>query len=1011
MYSSFSYPGSKSASKGGSSTYGKTGKGGAAASSYQQAYHLASAQQQHSGSTAWAAGGYNYHQPAHISGSYLGAAGPTSSYIPDSGSSGTSVGSWQAQSHAELLAELQIQQYNHAAAEQYGVEQQAGEHSLYSASPELLQHQAEQAVAAAGAVGYPDYSSYLYNSTGAAAAEQQQHAAYYQQLSSTVSVPPGFEPEDSQPIWADHGGVELGVTDTSTSARTSENIKGETTSAALQGSAASRISLISVGTSSAGSSSSSSASASGSAATSSGSFSKVTDPSQIKEFHPTLSHSPAGDLVPSLTAALEASPAGPCSDYKYMEEEYSAGYLPPPESSSTSAESVASAAAAAYHLKQAALYGSFLRAASSQHQAAQLAAAEHLDPATFYATGFAPPPSGSLVPSPGLFAGGAAAANAAALAAGLKNSGKTTSASKASSSGKHHKGGKQGGFGGGAAAFSSHGGKNGHNMKGPAGGAHNASSKHDQHLGKQGAYGKTSFSPSASSSNSSSASPAPNKPQPPSSTAVANANFVPPIGQGGVLATGNTGSTKGAGGKHGKKWPRYLPEYPTEDFWKYSSFGDVSERIHYLGIAYSYLNYFSARTEEIMDRQRQRSRLLKMIQYTPPTSTVDARAPSSTGTSASVKSDGNASCGANKINSIPPAELEEGSLFGASVDADAMKKRFDDLTNRERGAVAANWCVIRTMLELQEDLDSARFITSGVPNSFKVDQDNDGRTGATLKQLVRDWSEEGKEERDLAYKPLLDALEKYLPLTEEMKSGVADPRDHYRVSVPGCGLARLLFEVVNRGYCGEGNEFSWHMMMMGDFILNCCDEPNMYTIYPWATSYKEKITDEGRLKGIRIPDVSVLRELTNPKRTLPVVGFGMASGDFTEIYGRESQVGQWDAVLTCYFVDTARNIFLYIRTIAKMLRSGGVWANLGPLLWHFAETPEQHSIEVSYHELMLAVRKYFVIREDRDVPVGPGYNFDDNSTRNNRFRPKLFVGIRNKKPVKGESNPVYNEEM
>lgn len=48
-----------------------------------------------------------------------------------------------------------------------------------------------------------------------------------------------------------------------------------------------------------------------------------------------------------------------------------------------------------------------------------------------------------------------------------------------------------------------------------------------------------------------------------------------------------------------------------------------------------------------------------------------------------------------------------------------------------------------------------------------------------------------------------------------------------------------------------------------------------------------------------------------------------------------SCLGQWDAVLTCFFIDTAQNIVTYIETIATLLREGGVWINLGPLLYHF----------------------------------------------------------------------------
>lgn len=51
--------------------------------------------------------------------------------------------------------------------------------------------------------------------------------------------------------------------------------------------------------------------------------------------------------------------------------------------------------------------------------------------------------------------------------------------------------------------------------------------------------------------------------------------------------------------------------------------------------------------------------------------------------------------------------------------------------------------------------------------------------------------------------------------------------------------------------------------------------------------------------------------------------------------GGDAALGEWDAVLTCFFIDTAQNIVSYIETIATLLREGGVWINIGPLLFHF----------------------------------------------------------------------------
>ena len=46
--------------------------------------------------------------------------------------------------------------------------------------------------------------------------------------------------------------------------------------------------------------------------------------------------------------------------------------------------------------------------------------------------------------------------------------------------------------------------------------------------------------------------------------------------------------------------------------------------------------------------------------------------------------------------------------------------------------------------------------------------------------------------------------------------------------------------------------------------------------------------------------------------------------------GEEHEDGElWDAVVTCFFVDTAPVVVEYIETIHSMLRPGGVWVSMG----------------------------------------------------------------------------------
>jgi carnosine N-methyltransferase len=62
-------------------------------------------------------------------------------------------------------------------------------------------------------------------------------------------------------------------------------------------------------------------------------------------------------------------------------------------------------------------------------------------------------------------------------------------------------------------------------------------------------------------------------------------------------------------------------------------------------------------------------------------------------------------------------------------------------------------------------------------------------------------------------------------------------------------------------------------------------------------------------------------------------------------------------VASCFFIDTANNVIAYIKTIYNTLKKGGIWVNLGPLLYHYADMPNEVSIELSWEELKIIINK------------------------------------------------------
>lgn len=187
--------------------------------------------------------------------------------------------------------------------------------------------------------------------------------------------------------------------------------------------------------------------------------------------------------------------------------------------------------------------------------------------------------------------------------------------------------------------------------------------------------------------------------------------------------------------------------------------------------------------------------------------------------------------------------------------------------------------------------------------------------------------------------------------------------------VPGAGLGRLVFELAQRGYVVEGNEISYHALLAGSWVLNHSTRAGQCELFPWVGGFSNHVRRTDQLRGVRVPDVCpavVLKEETKGEREGEgeVDGEGegdgemdgedrgegegrwgggergemcMTASDFLLLYGDAAHAACYDAVATVFFVDTAPNLLRYVETIWNCLVPGGVWVNVGPLLWHWEE--------------------------------------------------------------------------
>ena len=198
---------------------------------------------------------------------------------------------------------------------------------------------------------------------------------------------------------------------------------------------------------------------------------------------------------------------------------------------------------------------------------------------------------------------------------------------------------------------------------------------------------------------------------------------------------------------------------------------------------------------------------------------------------------------------------------------------------------------------------------------------------STIAQFYRDWSAEGAAERHVCYAPVIEAIQ-----TKYARTGL---KSAIKILVPGAGLGRLVFDLCRLGYTVEGNEISWHQLMASNWILNNIDPSIQYALYPFAHQFSNLAKREDQLKCVKIPDVHPGMPSADHKELGDKMS--MTAGDFLTLYGGEGYKDEFDAVASVFFVDTAPNVIRYIETIRHCLIAGGIWINMGPLLWHFAE--------------------------------------------------------------------------
>ncbi|OAA53374.1 N2227-like protein [Cordyceps fumosorosea ARSEF 2679] len=250
-----------------------------------------------------------------------------------------------------------------------------------------------------------------------------------------------------------------------------------------------------------------------------------------------------------------------------------------------------------------------------------------------------------------------------------------------------------------------------------------------------------------------------------------------------------------------------------------------------------------------------------------------------------------------------------------------------------------------------------------------------------LKHYVRDWSPSGANECEETFPALLGTLETLFPERAELAAPL-------RVLLPGSGLNRLAHEVARLGgFQVTANEWSAFMNVAYRF-LETFPDANASVCHPFADTWSHHITEGDMLRPVRFPEVSLDRGGDSVL---------LVEGDFTTVFNHE--LGSYDVLLTYFFIDTARNLMSYFDTIEKLLRPGGYWINLGPLLYGTGPL-----VQLSLEEIISITETMGFDYVETDEKYGsltiPGrtvrgmravYSFDDKALTTSAYKAQFWV--------------------
>jgi len=197
-----------------------------------------------------------------------------------------------------------------------------------------------------------------------------------------------------------------------------------------------------------------------------------------------------------------------------------------------------------------------------------------------------------------------------------------------------------------------------------------------------------------------------------------------------------------------------------------------------------------------------------------------------------------------------------------------------------------------------------------------------------LAGLMRDWTDPASNIRDILVEPV--AFRVWKGVTAAMKAGMnGDKVANARVWVPGCSTGRLALEVLAGLECTVvASDESVAMLATLAKLARC----HRCYIHPSAGCLSPGLQgSEGR---VRKDEVFVPSKIRSALQKQEPGAAGKLELELRSLTSHSRTEEEFDAIATLCTLSRVVDLPAAIGTIAKALKSGGVWVNCGPVQAH-----------------------------------------------------------------------------